>query len=147
MRNGTNRCGAGGTLTRRWRYRVARTRRAIGRFADLLDSDLASTGVPTDVRGTLATVLDELLANVLMHADSARGPVHVHLRKCGGELTARLRYLASPFDPTSLAAPQVAASIAQARVGGAGIAMVRALTREFAWCHRRGENRLRVRVG
>jgi len=146
MRNGTDRCGTGGTNTRRWRYRVARTRRAIGRFADALDRDLAAIGVPGNVRSTLATVLDELLANVLMHADSARGPVHVHLRTRGGELTARLRYLASPFDPTQHAAPQVAASIAQAPVGGAGIAMVRALTREFAWCHRRGENRLRVRV-
>ena len=131
---------------RRWRYRVGRSRAAIGDFADQLERDLLDAGIAEDVRRSLATVLDELLANVLMHAQASRGPVHVRLRCCGDELVARLRYVAAAFDPTSITVAHLPETIASANVGGVGIAMVRAMTREFAYRHRRGENHLRVRV-
>ena len=130
----------------RWRYRVGRERGAIGRFADALEEDLIAAGIAESVRQTLATVLDELLANVIMHAQSARGPVHVHLRRRKDELIVRLRYCAAAFDPTAIAAAQMPASLAAATPGGVGIAMVRAMTREFVYAFRRGENHLRVRV-
>ena len=133
-------------VTRRWRYRVARDRAAIGRVADRIDADLAAAGIAQTARFSLATVLDELLANVLMHAESVRGPVHVRLRACGGEVVARLRYCAAAFDPTACEAPPPPTSIAEARTGGVGIVMVRALTRDFSWRHARGMNHLRVRV-
>ena len=132
--------------TRRWRYRVMRDRAAIGRVADRIDADLATVGIVESVRFNLATVLDELLANVLMHAQAARGPVHVHLRARAGGVVARLRYAATAFDPTAREAAPLPTSIADARTGGVGIAMVRALTREFSWNHARGINRVRVRV-
>ena len=133
--------------SRRWHYRVARERAAIGRFADELEADLAAAGVVAAARLSLATVLDELLANVVMHAHAVRGPMHVRLRWCNGELVARLRYFGTAFDPTAQPAPQHPTTIAEARTGGVGIAMVRAMTREFGWRHARGENHLRVRVG
>lgn len=136
------RCG----VTRRWRYRVARDRAAIGRLADRIESDLAAAGIAETARLSLATVLDELLANVLMHAQSLRGPVHVRLRACGGEVVARLRYFATAFDPTTRESGPLPTSIAEARTGGVGIAMVRALTREFSWRHAHGANHLRVRI-
>ncbi|HMM68250.1 MAG TPA: ATP-binding protein [Dokdonella sp.] len=131
---------------KRWRYRVGRERGAIGRFADTLEADLVAAGIAENVRQSLATVLDELLANVVMHAQSARGPVHVHLRRRNDELIVRLRYSAAAFDPTAIAVAQLPATLAQANPGGVGIAMVRAMTREFAYGFRRGENHLRVRV-
>lgn len=133
-------------VTRRWRYRVGRERAAIGRLADRVESDLSAAGISESARMSLATVLDELLANVLMHARDARGPVHVRLRSCGGEVVARVYYAAEAFDPTAHEAPTLPHSIAEARCGGVGIAMVRALTREFAWRHARGINHLRVRI-
>lgn len=133
-------------VTRRWRYRVGRDRSAIGRMADRVDADLSAAGIGESARMGLATVLDELLANVLMHAQAARGPVHVRVRSCRGEVVARIRYAAAAFDPTTRDAPEMPRSIADARSGGVGIAMVRALTREFAWRHARGINHLRVRI-
>lgn len=130
----------------RWRYRVARERAAIGVFADAMEADLCAAGIAESVRQSLATVLDELLANVVMHAQAARGPVHVHMRRRNDELIVRLRYCASAFDPTAIAAAQLPVSLATATPGGVGIAMVRAMTREFAYRFRRGENHLRVRV-
>ena len=130
----------------RWRYRVGRERGDIGRFADALERDLVAAGTAESVRQSLATVLDELLANVVMHAQAARGPVHVHVRRRHDELIVRLRYCAAAFDPTAIAVAQLPATLEAAKPGGVGIAMVRAMTREFTYSYRRGENHLRVRV-
>jgi anti-sigma regulatory factor (Ser/Thr protein kinase) len=132
--------------SRRWRYRVGRERRAIGQFADTLDRDLVAAGIAEPVRQALATVLDELLANVVMHAREVRGPVHVHVHRRNDELIVRLRYRATAFDPTAIAAAQMPANLEAAKPGGVGIAMVRAMTREFTHRYRRGDNHLRVRV-
>ncbi|OJY97182.1 MAG: hypothetical protein BGP25_12945 [Lysobacterales bacterium 63-13] len=134
------------SAAKRWRYRVPVRRAAIGTFADRMEDDLDAAGVPAGVRQSLATVLDELLANVIMHADDVRGPVHVHLRRGGNELVARLRYCAAAFDPTEIAVADLPTTIAAANIGGVGIAMVRAMTREFVHQYRRGENHLRVRL-
>ncbi len=138
--------GKPGTAAKRWRYRVATERAAIGRFADCMDRDLHAAGIDENVRQSLATVLDELLANVVMHAEAARGPVHVRLRCSEDELVARLRYCAVAFDPTVIAVAHLPLTVASANIGGVGIAMVRAMTREFSHQYRRGENHLRVRV-
>jgi anti-sigma regulatory factor (Ser/Thr protein kinase) len=134
-------------VTRRWRYRVARDRAAIGRFVDRLDRDLVVVKVHESARLAVATVLDELFANVLMHARDVRGPMHVRLRHRHDELVVRLRYNAMPFDPTAIQVMPLPSTIAEARIGGVGIALVRAMTREFVYRHRRGENHLRVRLG
>ena len=131
---------------KRWCYRVPVERAAIGIFADHMERDLAAAGISESVRQSLATVLDELLANVVMHAGVVRGPVHVRLRCGDAELVARLRYCAAAFDPTTIAVAHLPTTIASANIGGVGIAMVRAMTREFVYRHRRGENHLRVRL-
>ncbi len=133
-------------LTHRWRYRVAAERAAIGHFADQMDQDLLAADISESVRQSLATVLDELLANVVMHAQAVRGPVHVRLHCSDNELIARLRYCAEAFDPTAIAVAHLPTTIASANIGGVGIAMVRAMTREFTHQYRRGENHLRVRL-
>lgn len=134
------------SAARRWRYRVATERAAIGRFADRMDEDLDAAGIDENVRQSLATVLDELLANVVMHAQAVRGPVHVHLNCRDDELIARLRYCAIAFDPTAAVAAHQPSTVASANIGGVGITMVRAMTREFSHQYRRGENHLRVRL-
>ncbi len=131
---------------RRWRYRVPVQRAAIGVFADRMEQDLSAAGISESVRQSLATVLDELLANVVMHAEAVHGPVHVRLRCGDAELVAHLRYCAAAFDPTAFALAHLPTTIASANIGGVGIAMVRAMTREFVHQYRRGENHLRVRV-
>jgi len=135
-----------GSAARRWRYRVPVRRAAIGIFADRMEVDLRAAGVPEGVRQSLATVLDELLANVVMHAEGVRGPVHVRLRCGDDELVARLRYCAAAFDPTEIGVAELPTTIAAANIGGVGIAMVRAMTREFVHQYRRGENHLRLRL-
>lgn len=131
---------------RRWRYSVPRERAAVGVFADAMEKDLREAGIADSVRQSLATVLDELLANVIMHAQGASGPIHVRVRITHEELVARLRYCALAFDPTVITVTHLPTSIASAKLGGVGIAMVRAMTEEFSYQYRRGENHIRVRL-
>ena len=77
------------SAAKRWRYRVPVRRAAIGIFADRMEDDLDAAGVPASMRQSLATVLDELLANLIMHADDGLGAVHVQLRP-GGKLQDEL---------------------------------------------------------
>ena len=97
---------------RRWRYVVPRERSAVGTFADAMEKDLSEAGVAESVRQSLATVLDELLANVIMHAQGANGPIHVRMRVTHEELVARLRYCAHAFDPTSTGAAKTTCACA-----------------------------------
>lgn len=131
---------------RRWRYCVARERSAIGRFSDLLDANLRAAGFAEAPRRQLATVLDELLANVVMHAREGRGNVHVRLHYAGGRIVARMRYRTAPFDPTAHVSARAPDALADAAIGGAGIALVRALTTGFTYRYQRGENRVRIEV-
>lgn len=132
--------------TRRWCYCIARERAAIGRFAVALDAVLDAGGVAEAPRRQLATVLDELLANVVMHARDGRGHMHLRLQVRDGCLIARLRYRAAPFDPTMHVSASAPTALADAAIGGAGIALVRALTQRFTYRYRRGENRVCVEV-
>lgn len=132
--------------SRRWCYRIARERSAIGQFADALDADLCAAGLGEASRRQLATVLDELLANVVMHARDGRGHVHVRLQHRHGRMIARLRYRAARFDPTAHVTAEAPTMISAAAIGGAGIALVRALTQAFTYRYRRGENRVCVEL-
>lgn len=143
MRKEVSQSGGG---VRRWRYRIARERAAVGRFADRMQRELTAAGVSETGCQCLGVVLDELLANVIMHARDARGPVHLRLRYARGVLVARLRHFAAPFDPTTendFSAPR---SLAEATIGGAGLRMVRAMTSVFRYRHHRGENHLRLEI-
>ena len=132
--------------TRRWRYCVARERSAVGRFAERMQRDLEDAGISAKSRQTLGVVIDELLANVIMHARDARGPVHLRIRYAQGVLVARMRHFAAAFDSTLTNDEGVAQSLAHATIGGAGLRIVRAMTRDFRYRHHRGQNHLRLEM-
>jgi serine/threonine-protein kinase RsbW len=71
--------------------------------------------------------LEEVFMNVVMHGSPA-GPtprVEVSLALCDGCLTLMVEDEGPSFDPLSLAAPDVAASLEERRVGGLGVHLVR----------------------
>lgn len=129
-----------------WQFQVARERAAIGRLADDLEHCLAAVEIEASRRQALATVLDELLANVLMHATGAEGDIAVRVLAGAQELIAHIRYSADAFDPTRLRAAEHPTSVAAAGIGGVGIAMVKAMTTGFSHSYRNGKNHLCVRL-
>jgi len=88
---------------------------------------------------------DELLTNVIMHAQHADGPIELQLARSAGALDVTIRYVAAPFDPTVAKRAPAAASISASQLGGLGIPLVRALMDEFRHEYIDGRNVVHLR--
>ena len=127
-----------------WHFRVERQRAAVGRFHDSLEEKLLSQ-IPEAALRALQVALDELLTNVIMHAEQAAGPVEVEITRASDALDTRISYLADEFDPTAWRSPQRGTSVATARIGGLGIELVRLLMDDFRHEYTDGCNVLTLR--
>jgi len=126
-----------------WHARVERERGAIGRFNDAVERKLAGQ-VPIKVVHDLQVAFDELLTNVVMHAQQAAGSIEVELQHDRGKVTATIRYLADEFDPTIWREESLSMTVATSRIGGLGIALVRRLLDEFGYEYVDGHNVLKL---
>jgi len=140
------RWGAGGYETVRapaavavWHFEVERERAAVGRLNDALEQALPAH-VPEAVLRALQVALDELLTNVIMHAQQATGAIEVAVSRMPDVLDTRISYCADAFDPTAWRAPVASTSVASARIGGLGIELVRLLMDEFRHDYNDGRN-------
>ena len=143
---GAAQCGQRQTSaeSRVWSARVDRDRAAIGRFQDALERKLGAD-IPQSALRALQIALDELLTNVIMHAERATGPIEVAISLHAAALETRLSYLADAFDPTTWESPPLDTSVATARIGGCGIQLVRALMDDFAYRYEDGWNVVSLR--
>lgn len=103
-------------------------------------------GVSGRTRAKVLTVLDEVLANVVHHgladAGGANDTIELALDRRDGYLQIRVADSAAPFNPLLLPAPDTSLPLQARRIGGLGIALVRALTDEAAYDWREGRNHL-----
>jgi anti-sigma regulatory factor (Ser/Thr protein kinase) len=127
-----------------WQWQVERERSAIGRLNDRLEQQLGPS-VPDPVLRALQVALDELLTNVVMHAEPASGAIDLTFSRSAGALDVTVRYHGAAFDPTRQPARPPARSIADSTIGGLGIPLVRALLEEFRYEYIDGQNVLHLR--
>ena len=127
-----------------WNLRIDRDRSAIGRLNDRLEQQL-SPSVPQAALRAVQVSLDELLTNVLMHAQNASGPVDFKLSRSPGSLDVTMCYLADRFDPTAWKGEVKAKTIQAAEIGGHGIPLVRTLMDEFRYEFANGQNVLHLK--
>jgi anti-sigma regulatory factor (Ser/Thr protein kinase) len=87
----------------------------------------SAAGLPPAEAVAFELALEEIFMNVVMHGSPAgRVPrVEVSLALCEGSLTLMIEDDGPSFDPLSLAAPDVTASLEERRVGGLGVYLVR----------------------
>jgi len=87
----------------------------------------SAAGLPPAETVTFELALEEIFMNVVMHGSPAGrvARVEVTLDLCGGCLTLMIEDDGPSFDPLSLAAPDVTASLEERRVGGLGVYLVR----------------------
>lgn len=126
-----------------WSARVERERTAIGRFSDSVQQKLQAQ-VPQKALHDILVALDELLTNVVMHAEQAAGPIEVELRYGVRAVEATISYIATEFDPTTWRAAPSGMTIAASRIGGLGIQLVRTLMDEFRYEYFDGRNVLKL---
>ncbi|MDI4665234.1 ATP-binding protein [Xanthobacter autotrophicus] len=106
---------------------------------------------PQATRFALELSLEEALTNVVSYGfrDSDAVPrirIECH-RLPEGRIAVRLIDNGVPFDPTTIAEPEVPASIEDARIGGHGIQLMRNFLESLAYAREGGENHLTLVAG
>jgi anti-sigma regulatory factor (Ser/Thr protein kinase) len=104
----------------------------------------AQQDVSPELSFALLLCLEEAVANVIMYggAKENRLEIAVELERHGGTLVVRIEDSARQFDPTRVPPPLVARSLAEAKVGGFGIHLMRSFATGIHYERRDGRNRL-----
>jgi serine/threonine-protein kinase RsbW len=115
---------------------LAEAMRAAQAFCEDVDaSDLA--------RANVMTALDEVLANIVHHGlGGVTGTIELRMGRDEQQVVAHVADTAAPFDPLLMPAPDTTLPMEKRKLGGLGIALVRALTDEVAYDRRDGRNHL-----
>ena len=119
-----------------------------------LESVASREGVPSDQIVRLDHCLDEALANVITHGGpdvvSATILLQLGVRRGRGICTAELLIVDEglPFDPSVLPGGPTPkpASLAEASIGGLGLAMIRSFSDELRYRRNDGRNHLTISV-
>jgi serine/threonine-protein kinase RsbW len=100
----------------------------LGVVSERLAAFGASHGIDEEVVLQVNLALEELITNIVMHAEAGQGcDIHLRLSLEKGALTAVLSDNGAAFDPLTMPAPDIAASLEERDVGGLGIHLVRSL--------------------
>ena len=112
-----------------WRFAVASEPEALAPVLRAVEGILRSRDVPAATLHDCVLVLEELLANVLMHAYGGhRGHLaHVGIRVSPGEIAIRIEDTGPPFNPLAAPEPDLEAPVAERPVGKLGLVLVRRL--------------------
>ena len=100
------------------------------------------TGLPAETLSRLRIVCDDVLSNVIAYAfpDDGEHDVEVRLVMVGRRLVVRVSDDGIPFDPLTVAPPDLNAPLAQRQIGGLGIHLVRSLFDEVTYERRADRN-------
>jgi serine/threonine-protein kinase RsbW len=120
---------------------VPATPAGIRTAVDGADRWCQTAGVPDPCRRRVLTALDEVLSNVVRHAYRERpGTIDVALAREAGIVLLDVVDAGPPFDPLSLPPPDTSAPLEERKVGGLGIALVRALADDVRYERRDDRN-------
>jgi serine/threonine-protein kinase RsbW len=89
-------------------------------------------GADEEMTADLVQAVDELVCNIIEHGYGGRpGRVEVSFLRTAEALIFRLRDDAPPFDPRTVPEPPLDVPLAQRRLGGMGVHLVRTMTDGF----------------
>jgi anti-sigma regulatory factor (Ser/Thr protein kinase) len=112
-------------------------RREIAALDDVfgtVDEFLAGQAVDERTVLTIKLVVEELFTNLVRHDVGGRDRVHVSLEREGGRLIVRLRdFDVDPFDLSEADPVDIHLPLAQRKVGGLGLHLVRNLVDELRY--------------
>jgi serine/threonine-protein kinase RsbW len=116
----------------------------LARVPELLDELARGHQVDAEAVADMQIALDEILSNILRYgfADGQPHRVDVTLSVDRERLTAEVEDNCAPFDPLTVAPPDLEAPLQDRRVGGLGVHFVRRLMSEVRYARLGGRNRL-----
>ena len=109
--------------------------------------DWAEPLISPSVSFAIQLCLEEALANIIMHGGMERDhlEIAVELEHANGMVVARVEDTGREFDPTKALRPALATSVAEAKVGDFGIALIRGFASRIEYERRDSRNRLTLR--
>ena len=116
----------------------------IARLAPLVTEFCARRGLAEATAAQLNLALDETITNIIAYAydDAGEHEITVRISVVAGALTAEVIDDGREFDPLLVAAPDPAAPLAERRVGGLGIHLVRRLMDDIRYRREGARNHL-----
>ena len=119
----------------------------IRRAMEWVDEFQVHHGLADTDANALHVLLDEILSNSIRHglAGAASCPIAVTLELSEGEIVVAVEDEGVAYDPTQAAAPVLAATLAERKAGGLGLAFMRSLTDSIEYRRIEGRNRLVLR--
>lgn len=108
-----------------------------------LEAFAARAGLADETLFHLNLALDELITNTINYGfagcDSPR--IRLHISAASGRVSVELRDNGTPFDPfTEAPQPDLEASLAERRIGGLGVHLVKQLMDSVAYRRENGDN-------
>lgn len=120
----------------------------LGRLVEYVDQFCLAADLDGEAPFELNLVLEELFTNAVRHGgcEGMKNAVQVHfgLLENGG-VAVEYRDRGTPFDPTSVAEPDLAAPLSQRQPGGLGIHLLRQTMRDLRYQRAGDWNRLTMR--
>ena len=116
----------------------------IARLAPLVAEFCARHGLAEATAAQLTLVLDEAITNIISYAfdDSGEHEISVRISLAPGALIAELVDDGREFDPLQVAAPDLAAPLAERAVGGLGVHLMRRLMDDIRYRREGARNHL-----
>lgn len=116
------------------------------RVHDAYQRFAARHALPDDLRHDMYVAVEELVSNVIRHGSTPgrRPRITVDLACRPDAFTAMVSDGGPPFNPLSIAPPDVTAPLADRSIGGLGILLVRQLTDDVRYRRRMGRNHVRL---
>lgn len=125
--------------------RIASRGPEVVRVADALQRFGADRGASPAVIHDLQVALDEVLANVIVHAyRGTDGEIVVRLQRHAAGFVVEVEDYGVAFDPLQVPAPDLDTPLRQRPVGGLGVHFVMSLMDEVSYMRSGGKNRLRL---
>ena len=107
----------------------------VAALADSVQEWAKSCGLPDRSCHYLGLLLDELIANIVLHAyqDRDDGRIEIMIRLDGTMICVTLRDTGPPFDPTQQTPADTTQTVEERDFGGLGIHFVRGIASHFTY--------------
>ena len=98
----------------------------LSQVRDFVEMAATGLGFEPEAIPNVQLAVDEVATNVMLHGYHGQGgPLEIEVERLERDLIVRLHDEATPFDPTTVPAPDLTLPLAKRPIGGLGVHLVR----------------------
>jgi anti-sigma regulatory factor (Ser/Thr protein kinase) len=126
--------------------RIANDHAAMAEVAERVERFGAEQRLPQDVVNAVNVAIDEALSNIIAYGydQGVRGEIVVRLRRQPRSIHIDIEDQAKPFDPLTAPPPDLTSPLAERKVGGLGIHLIKHLMDEVSYARTKTGNLLKL---